>query len=287
MWFFFGLISALTDALRNVFTKHNTRQDDIMVVSWTWMASSSLFLLPFFIFRGVPPVDRTFWLTLGVVSVFDLISLTLFVQALKLSDISLTLPMLSFTPLFLLGTGFLINHEFPKPLGLIGVTCIVLGTYLLNFKDRHMRLYEPFMEMYKEKGTLMMLIVSFIWAFMGNLHKIAISHSNPYFYAWIETFVVAVLLTPLAYWSNRSDFRKVLHPNSWLRIIPVGFFDATSILSQMIAQSLSLVVFVISLKRMSIVFSSILGWLFFGEHIKTRIIPTIIMVFGVMLISFS
>ncbi|MDP3998096.1 MAG: DMT family transporter [bacterium] len=286
MWIFLGLISAISDASKNVLAKHNTKSFDSLVISWAWVTYSLIILIPIMFLRGIPSLDRIFWLAFTTRTALDVMAIILYVNALKRTDLSLSLPMLALTPLFLLFTGLAINQEFPKPLGLIGVGAIVLGTYLLNFRKNE-KFYQPFLAIYQNKGAFMMFLVSIIWGITGSLHKLAILHSDPYFYTAFGALVLAVIFTPLAIWSNKQDFMKALRPESLPKIVPVGILDGLTVLTQMIGQSIALTVFIISLKRTSIIFSSILGWLFFKEPIKQRVIPICLMVAGVILISLS
>lgn len=286
MWIFLGLISAFSDASKNVLAKHNTKSFDSLVISWAWVAYSLIILIPVLLLNGIPALNGIFWLAFSARTVLDVIAVILYVNALKHTDLSLSLPMLALTPLFLLFTGLAINHEFPKPFGLIGVGLIVLGTYLLNFKKNE-KFYQPFLAIYQNKGTFMMFLVAIIWGLTGSLHKLAILHSDPYFYTAFGALVLAIIFTPLAILSNKQDFMKALRPESLPKIVPVGILEGVTVLTQMIGQSIALTVFIISLKRTSIIFSSIMGWLFFKEPIKQRIIPICLMVAGVILILLS
>ena len=205
MWILLGLISAFSDSVKNVLAKHNTRSFDSLVITWAWVTYSLIILIPVMFFKGIPNLDGTFWLAFSVRIILDIIALILYVNALKRTNLSLSLPMLALTPLFLLFSGLVINHEFPRPLGLVGVGAIALGTYLLNFKNNE-NLYQPFLAIYQDKGTFMMLWVAIIWGLTGSLHKLAILHSNPYFYTSFGALVLAIVFTPLAIWSNKQDF---------------------------------------------------------------------------------
>jgi drug/metabolite transporter (DMT)-like permease len=195
--------------------------------------------------------------------------------------------MLALTPLFLLFSGFLINGEFPTSLGLGGVALIIAGTYLLNFKKNAQSIFEPFQVIFNNSGSVLMLGVAIIWGITGSLHKLAISHSNPYFYTGLGALVLTTLYTPVAWYANREDFKKSLSREYLPQLVPIGLLDGITILAQFIGQSMSLTVLVISLKRTSIIFSSLLSWYFFKEEIGPRLLPICLMVLGVMLIAIS
>src|SRR5437879_6271435 len=120
MWIIFGLISAFSDDAKNVLAKHNAHHFDPLVITWAWVTYSLIIVGPLMFFKGIPHLDGVFWTAFSVRIILDTISLILYVRALKNTDLSLSLPMLALTPLFLVLTDFIINHEFPKTLGLIG-----------------------------------------------------------------------------------------------------------------------------------------------------------------------
>ncbi|MDP4038618.1 MAG: hypothetical protein Q8P54_01450 [bacterium] len=55
----------------------------------------------------------------------------------------------------------------------------------------------------------------------------------------------------------------------------------------MIAIGMTYAAYVIAIKRLSIVFSSLMGWYLFKENIKERLIPILLMVTGMFLITLS
>ena len=280
------MISAFTDASANVLAKRNTKTFDPMVVTWALAAYSLIILLPVLFIVGIPTLDTTFWLAFTIRTILDVTALILYIRALKYTDLSLSLPLLGLTPLFLLFTGFAINRDFPGPAGVAGVVAILVGTYWLYSSGKG-SFFQPFSAIYQNKGALMMLIVAVLWAFTTPLHKVAIIHSNAYFYAAFGQLTIVLVLTPLAVWSNGRDFHKALRFKNFSKVAPVGVVSGISILTQMIAQGMAAAVLVLSVKRTSIVFSSIMGGVFFYEPIKKRIIPITLMVVGVILISLS
>ncbi|HYD35762.1 MAG TPA: DMT family transporter [Vitreimonas sp.] len=286
MWFVLGLFSAFFDASRNVLAKHNTKSFNSLVVTWAWVFYSLIILVPVMFVHGIPQLDAVFWLAFSARIVLDFISLLLYVEALRRSDLSLTLPMLSFTPLVLLVSGLIINQEFPSQLGLAGVILIVLGMYILHFK-RQEPLWQPLLCMTRDTGTFCMFGAAVLWGITGSLHKLAIAHSNPYFYTGLGAVVLAAVFTPLAFGADRQQFKQSLTSRYMKQLLPVGILDGLSVLSQMVGQSLSVAVLLISVKRTSIIFSSVMGWYFFQENIKHRLVPICMMVAGVILIAVS
>lgn len=68
----------------------------------------------------------------GAAGVLKALSGTLLQRALQLTPLSLCVPYLAFTPLWLLVISFFLVHETPTVRGVCGVCVITLGAYLLN-----------------------------------------------------------------------------------------------------------------------------------------------------------
>lgn len=112
-----------------------------------------------------------------------------YVRAYQLSPISLTLPMLSLTPVFsaLLGAAVL-----GEPVGLraaIGIACVVAGAVLLaaGLPSRQRR--EP---VRIEAGSLVMALVALLWSGAVLLDKLALRHAAAPLHALVLNGGVAI-----------------------------------------------------------------------------------------------
>lgn len=172
LWFIFSFFTAFFESLKDVFSKKSLKNVDEYVVSWALRFFALPFLIPLLFFVDIPSLDNQFWTALLVSGSLNVIATILYMKAIKHSDLSITVPMVTFTPLFLLFTSPLIVGEFPSFFGLIGVLLIVLGSYTLNIKQRHEGYLVPFKALLKETGPKLMLLVAFIWSITSNFDKV-------------------------------------------------------------------------------------------------------------------
>lgn len=289
MWFFLSAGSALFDAAKNIAAKRTLQKDKIhpLVVAWAWVfyalpitGTIALFFIP-------PSLNSQFWWAALLALFLDFISILMYVKAIEKTDLSLSLPMLAMVPLVLLVTGSVINEELPTPLGIGGVCLVVVGAYFLNF-DRHKNHFlDPIWAIFRNRGSALMFCVALIWGLTSALHKVAIAQSNPYFYTGFSGFVLAIFYTPLAYIFDKKNFLKSFQLKKVFHIAPIGLLDGLSVLLQFIAQNMAFSVFVIAMKRTSIMLSSVAGAVFFKEKIKDRIVPIGVMLLGVIAIALS
>lgn len=284
LWFVLALIAAITHAARTAVSKKLLQNVDEYLVAW----ATSIFALPFMIialfFFGLPKIDTIFWIALLIGVLLNTITTILYFKSIKLSPLSLTVPFLTFTPLFLLITSPIMLGEFPSLWGVIGISLIVFGAYVLNIQTLHKGFLAPFKAIFKEKGSVLMLIVALIFSITANIDKIAILHSNPVFYIFLFHVFLTIIFTSLIQFKSKDKIKQV--KKNYLGLILIGFLFAVMIVSQMIAIKLTLVAYVNSVKRTTVIFSVIFGYFFFKEkNFKQCLAGAIIMVIGVVLIG--
>lgn len=285
LWILLSFLAALCESLKDVFNKRGLKVFDEYIVSWALRFFASLFLLPLLFFIKIPELGTKFWIALAVSGTLNLIATILVVKAIKYSDLSITVPMVTFTPLFLLITSPLIVGEFPTPLGLIGVLLIVFGSYILNIKEIKNGYLAPFKAVLKEKGPKLMLAVAFIWSITSNFDKIGVLNSSSLFWAVAINSFIAVFMFPMLFFAKQNGKGILINLKV---LIPIGLFVALTTIFQMIAIKMALVAYVISIKRTSVVMGVLFGCLFFKEKgLKERLLGAVIMILGVLLITLA
>ncbi len=207
----------------------------------------------------------------------------LYFRALQISPLSMCVPFLSFTPVFLIPTGFIILGETPAPLKLIGVALIVVGSLAM-----HRRLFAegwlaPAKAVIREKGSRYMLLVSFIFALTNPLDKKLVTMSD----VFTEALAYGIGLS-IAFWImakvQRGDFMAASR-NNWKWISLAALSDAVSLLFQLASYAYIAVVITVSIKRAGIVLSVFSGWLFFHERgITDKVIAASVMFCGVLIL---
>lgn len=284
-WISLSLLAAFFQATTDAFSKKVLKDNcDVYLVGWARWCFAVPFLLPMLFFIHIPALDQIFWLNVFLLVPLEIIALILYIQALKLSPLSLTIPFLSFTPVFLIVTSFLILGEQPDISGLLGILLVTLGGYLLNYHTISRGVLEPLRCITKEKGCLLMMVVAFIYSITSNLGKAAIQHSSPAFFAVFYLTLLSLIVTPFVWFKNRGTFLKGLSHLKYFLLI--GLSCALMFIFHALAINVVQVFYMISLKRTSTLLSIVFGRLYFKEvHIKERLLGSIIMLAGVLLIT--
>jgi drug/metabolite transporter (DMT)-like permease len=243
-----------------------------------WLLAA-LFFIPWII------PDTTFWFCIAIGLPLEALAFYCYMKALKISPLSLTVPFLAFTPGFIILTGWVILGEEISPGGFCGIILIMVGAYFLNLSKTSYGLLAPLVAIFREPGSRLMLLVSFLYAFTSTIGKLAIIHSNPYFFGIIYNIALAILLTLFLPAAAIAEPLKNLTRRPLIGLI-LGALVATTIFSHMLAISLTNVAYMISLKRTSLLFGVLYGALWFKEEkIAERLTGAIIMIAGVFLIG--
>ncbi len=284
LWLVFALITAFSEATKDFFSKRAMKNIDPYVSAWSLAFFSFIFLLPIVFVTGVPVIGPVFWRVVLFQALMLTITEILYMKAIKTSQLSLTLPMLAFTPAFMLVTSPIILGELPDIFGAAGVLFIVLGAYSLKVKRLGEGFLTPLKALLEERGPILMLAVAFVWSITANVDKIGVLNSSPLFYAWVLLGSTAGILSVVMHLFSK-DYAAQIKSN-WRALLPIGFFLALGMASQMTAITMTLAAFVISIKRTSIFFGSLYGFIFFRETgVKERLFGVLLMVVGVFLIT--
>src|SRR3989338_3641757 len=128
LWVLYALLSGALFATADAFTKKAPAEiNDYVVVSSRFMFGIPL--LFFWLIIPIPAIGPNFWYALAALVPIETLSYTLYIKSIKNSPLSLVAPLLSFTPVFLVLTSFVMLGEFPNLTGLIGILLVVAGTY--------------------------------------------------------------------------------------------------------------------------------------------------------------
>ncbi|MBT8763552.1 EamA family transporter [Desulfohalobiaceae bacterium Ax17] len=283
MWIVLSLFTALCEAIKDGLCKKGLQGNNFLVIAWAWKAFSLPFLLPLSFITPVPEyLSLRFLGILALGGGLNILATILYIRAIQASDLSLTLPLLSFTPIFLLFTSPLMVGDKPEPTGFLGVFLIFLGSYILGSSKPGF--WGPIKGLFSEKGPRLMLCVALIWSIAANVDKMGIRETSPFFWAFCVQAFIASGLTLLLFKQQKSislGSRK----NIFLLSL-IGLFTAMGLISQMSAVNIGLVPYVIAIKRLSIVFGVIIGALVFKEKdLKLRLCGAMIMLAGVFLMT--
>lgn len=255
-------------------------------LSWVREAYALPFLLPLLFFIEIPEVDAIFWWAILACVILDLVTTILYMKAITIAPLSLTIPYMGLTPLFSLLLSFFVLGETTSITGLIGIALISFGAYILQIDRAKYGLLEPIKAIFKNRGSFYMLIVAFAYSITAILGKVAIIHSSPLFMAIIYFSGLALTFTPLVVTVGKTSPKQAFSRSGGK--FKIGLAMAIMAITHFSAISMINVAYMISIKRLSLLFAILYGWLVFGEkNIKGRLMGGIIIIAGAAFIAFA
>jgi drug/metabolite transporter (DMT)-like permease len=155
---------------------------------------------------------------------------------------------------------------------------------MLHFKQNQKNFLAPFSSFLQEKGSWFMLIVSILFAFAAVIGKKAILHSSPLFFSYSFFLVFCLFILGGVLIRRGNDWYKIL------RHSPKGLWLGTLFMVHIsfhgLGIAISTAVYMIAVKRSSILFSVILSWLILKEtDIRYRGLGTLLMFVGMIFIT--
>lgn len=283
-----GFFVALSDTLNKKF--FSSVGHPYMMLART--IGTILFLIPGFLYLSLTKEASYEYINLELLSItfillsLELIATVLYMRGIQISPLSLTLPFLSFTPVFVIVTGYLLLGEKVTLLGGLGIILIVIGSYVLNLPSLKNGILGPFKAIRYEKGSLLLLQVALIYSITSVLGKMGLLMTDPLWFASFYFLLLGIsggLVTKIFFKVKIIKFIK----KSYEKILWVGLTQALMCYAHMVALYFLETAYMIALKRISILFAVIMGYFVFKEgYFKIRFLAVVLMFLGIVTIVF-
>jgi drug/metabolite transporter (DMT)-like permease len=284
-WVFLSLVCAFTLATSDALMKKALVRSNEYLAAWFRLVFTLPLLLLLWIVVPTPKLDPVFFTAFILSLPLEIAAMILYVKALKVSPLSLTLPFLSLTPVLLIGVSYLMLGENVSLRGSVGIAVLAIGGYTLHLHEIRKGLWMPFKAIRREKGSLLMIAVAIIYSVTATLGKMAIEHSSPLFFGITYFCAITSLFAPIALWKGRHEMKQFIFTDQYRKLFFPGLFYSIMIASHMTALNLTKVAYMISVKRISLVIGVLYGYFLFREtNIGERMIGALLMLTGFILI---
>ena len=285
-WFVLSLACAYFMSTSELLSKLLMRDNDEWTIGCGMVLMSLPFLVPLLIGRDSFPLSRNLILVVAIAIPFEILAYYIYLSAIRIAPLSLSVPYLSFTPVFAILTAAILLQERISFQGFLGILMVTVGAYVLNIERFVHHPLAPFKAIFKSSGSRRMLMVALIWSLTATLGKKGVQLSDPLFFAIFYTLSVSVPMLAIAGLriKRRAATVNLKGRNSiWLAL--GGLVTALATISHFHAIKLAPVSYMIAVKRTSLIFSVLYGGLIFKEeHIRLRLLGTSIMLSGAVVL---
>lgn len=288
LWVYLALTCAFANATSDALLKRSLTQENELLLAWLKLGIA---LPPLYLALGVsaqlpgaglPAPSGAFYWAVALALPLEVLALVLYTKALRLSPLSLTVPFLSLTPLFLILFAYVIAGQRVSLRGAAGIALIAAGSYLLNLGAARRGVWAPLLAIAHEPGSRLMIGVAAIYALTSSLGKVAITASSPLFFG--ATYFTALFLafTPIAL---RDEGRRRVDRRLVGQALAPGLFYGAMMVTHTLSMGLANVAYMIAVKRTSLLMAVGYGYLLFHEgHLRDRLAGAAMMFAGLLLI---
>lgn len=284
-WVVLSLLSAFTLATSDALTKKAVDNNNEYLVAWFRLIFSLPLLLVILLFIPIPVLDNEFYKAFLIALPVEVITIILYIKALKLSPMSLTLPFLALTPVFLIFISYFTLGEKVSLWGGTGIFLIAAGSYLLNMDEIRKGVLEPLRAITRERGSVMMIGVALLYSITSSMGKMAIEHSSPLFFGITYFIALNIFFVPIGFLMGKNDLKAFIARKKYKYMIMPGLFYSLMVITHMSAMKLTEVAYMIAVKRTSLLIGVVYGYLLFREeNIKGRALGALLMFAGFVMV---
>lgn len=248
-------------------------------------ASAGILLAPWLLVQTWPPLPAPFWGWVCAMVPLEIMAMALYVSAIRSSPLSLTLPYLAFTPVFITLTGYLLIGEQVTAKGFAGILLVVTGAYVLNLeRTADAAWWTPLRAVANSRGARLMLVVAALYSVTSVMAKGALGYVSVGFFAPFY-FCFVALFTAIAFGATDPASVRVWWRRPKQHLV-VGALMAIMIVTHVAAVARVEVAYMIAIKRTSVLFGILYGaWLFKEGYLGRHLLGGTLMVTGVALIA--
>jgi drug/metabolite transporter (DMT)-like permease len=289
-WFIFSLISALALSAENITEKGMIRRQDPHLFAAVHAVLAGVVMLPFIWMVDWSIITPTVfvWVMLGAaISTFAFVAS---IRAMKHLDVSVASPMFTLTPVVSALLGVILLREALSGGQLFGILLLVLGGYAIQL-HRDMSMWEPLHRLRTSKDLQILMLAVFLYPFSAVMARYSFTdlHIAPYHY-----LVMIKVLGGLYYAAYIGIWR------GGLRQIPktvaqykggffwITFFSTLNSATIYLALAGSQVVQALAVKRLSALFTTVIGGEVFHEkHLVWKTVACVVMIAGALCVAFA
>lgn len=286
-WVLYALLSAILSSLAAIVEKKTLIREHASEFATLLALGNLIVSIPLFFLIDYNNINGNVLALIYVVSVVASFAFLFVTKCVRHMEISVVSPLLVLGPALTALLAFIVLDEQLRWWQTAGIVLLVIGAYILQTKA-HLRFIDPIKQFFSSKYTWFLLAALFLYAISANFDRFILTRFTIqpleyiaffHLFAAINLFFLHALLYD-GYTGLVKGAKLFGGPIFLIACCTVGyrFFQAQAV--SMIAVGLA-----ISVKRLSILFTTVIGGrLFHEEGIARKAGACVIMLVGAMLI---
>lgn len=293
-WYGYALLTALAIALVGILQKktlQNTHSSEY------FMVFSVLKVGLFFLFARSVPWTVTSSQVFLLILTGSLAGLAFYfvTKALRRLDLSIVSPVLTVDSGISSLVALVVLHEVLSTQQFLGLFFLIVGTYVLELHhhdpslaptSRWHRIFSPFRDLWRTPGGIYAILATLCFALSGVVDRVVLRQITTVTYLAYVLPTIAVIA--IVVFTSRKSRLSILRQGSrivfWPILITAGIHLLSNV-TQAKATALMAIGLVLALKRLSTLIDVVLsGRLFHEQHLRQKMLASIIMLIGVFLV---
>lgn len=283
LWLHLAMITMICTVGKTFLAKHLLHHLSATTFVVLDLLSSLLLVLPFLYWAQWETLtgEVLFYLVLTCLPAsFSLIFLSKATQSGEVSEVA---PLLVLVPAISALVAPFITGETLSPMGWLGVLTVLVGGYLLKLREIKHPL-EPFLRLKTEPSSRYVMVSVALSVLTVNIQKLAVLKSSALTTMVAQMLLLSLFMIPLVLYGARSNSLrlKAALKNHWPLLLTLGVVSTVGSLSLLYAYQFGgKVAYVLSIKRMSVIFVAFIGMISLGESVRVpKVIGVLIMTLG-------
>jgi len=288
LWLIYALTAALLTAACSIFQKKTLFKEHAMEFSTVLALFNMVLALPFFFFVDFSSLILKPLVYMFFASILAAVAFLLIAKAVRHMEISSVSPLLIMGPGLTAFLAFVFLGEKLTATEISGICLLLIGAYILETKEiKH--LLEP-LKVFKESRYIHFILIALIlYSITSLFDRIVLAHYNltPETYiAFIHIFLAINFFIMLAFFHDGIKGIKHGIKTAWRPILIISVLVISYRFFQANAVKLARVGLVVSVKKISVLFTVVLGGEIFHEkNLVKKTIASVIMILGIILIA--
>lgn len=287
LWIILAIIASISSTVRDLYIKKRIQADPQLVVASTRFIAFFVMLICYPFFGDGFHFDGNVPLFIGLMLItvtLTFVATTLKIHIIQKEEISMSSPLLSMTPIFIIPWAMLLLGEKIQPLALLGIMTTVIGALIV------LDIRLGALGKVKKSYLGQILIILMIYGLTTVIDKLEIGMIGGYMYSliWTGSSAIAGLITIKkyslkTYMTNTFSKVNILQASMWALT-----FTATQLAVQYSYQIAMNTAYIKSITYLSIILNVIVGGKLFTEgNLGKKLLGALIIIGGNLIIIFS
>lgn len=283
-WFHLAFISAILSAIAAILQKKVLFNFNALEFSFVLSVCNAILVLLFIYKIDFALVNITGLVILYFKTLLGALAFWFVMLAIKNMEISGALPLMVLTPGLVAILSFFVLGESIAYFEIFGMALLLLGTYVLEIKKND-DLLKPFKTFIQSKYHHYIIYAILLFTFSSTIDKVVLKHYKltPIAFVVFQQIFLAINFSLIILYKKKNIISVIssIKTSTVLWIVLISIITIGYRYSQIEAIKIAPVALVLSIKRTSIFFASIIGGKIFSErYLLKKGIAIVVMLMG-------